>query len=145
MEWVESQILPGYFINRSGEVKGITGCICKTSIDGGGYAILCRMRHAFKIHKLVADAFIPNPNNLPELDHIDRNRLNNSVENLRWVTRSENQLNKKVYANNTSGVKGVSLHPSGLWLAQPQINGKRYRKYFKTKEEAIAWRNEFFT
>lgn len=44
----------------------------------------------FRLHRLVAKAFIPNPNNLPEVHHIDHNKLNNSVDNLKWVTSKEN-------------------------------------------------------
>jgi hypothetical protein len=42
------------------------------------------------IHRLVAEAFIPNPYNLSDVDHIDRNKHNNSIDNLRWVSREEN-------------------------------------------------------
>jgi hypothetical protein len=45
-------------------------------------------------HRLIALAFIPNPNNKKEVDHIDRNKLNNCVSNLRWSTHTENQVNK---------------------------------------------------
>lgn len=41
-------------------------------------------------HRLVAETFIPNPQNLPEIDHIDRNKCNNHVSNLRWITRNDN-------------------------------------------------------
>ena len=46
-----------------------------------------------KTHRLVAKAFIPNPDNKPFIDHINRNRQDNRVENLRWVTKSENMNN----------------------------------------------------
>ena len=45
------------------------------------------------IHRIVADAFIPNPENKPCVDHIDTNRTNNNVDNLRWVTYKENANN----------------------------------------------------
>lgn len=43
-----------------------------------------------KMHRLVAEAFIPNPDNLPEVDHIDMDKDNNCVDNLRWCTHSQN-------------------------------------------------------
>lgn len=42
------------------------------------------------IHRIIAELFIPNPSNLPEVNHIDRNRLNNNVNNLEWVDRIDN-------------------------------------------------------
>lgn len=44
------------------------------------------------VHRLVASAFIPNPNNHPHVNHLDNNGLNNSVENIEWVTHSENMI-----------------------------------------------------
>ena len=49
-------------------------------------------------HRLIAQQFIPNPDNLSEVDHIDRNKLNNSLSNLRWVSRSDNLRNRTIKA-----------------------------------------------
>ena len=66
----------------------------KTFIRPNGYrgVLLCskgtEKKHS--IHRLVAQAFIPNPEGLPEVHHKDNNKLNNSIENLEWVTREDN-------------------------------------------------------
>lgn len=75
-----------------------------------------------------------------QVDHINRNPLDNRRENLRVVSASENQFNKRLlFRNNTSGYKGVSLHKkSGRYSAFIQENGKRrWLGYsFKTAEDA---------
>jgi len=68
----------------------------------GGYlgVILCKegVTKMFSSHRLVAEYFIPNPNNLPFVNHKDGNKLNNHYTNLEWCTRSENM--KHAYDNN---------------------------------------------
>lgn len=60
------------------------------------------------------------------IDHIDRNRSNNRLENLRLATRSENSCNTVVKVNSVSGIKGVNWHKaSQSWLVRLQINGVR--------------------
>lgn len=82
--------------------------------------------------------------NVPEgerVDHINGDPTDNRKCNLRVVTSSENSQNSKRPHNNKSGTKGVSQDPiSGLWASKIEINGRRYRKKFKSLEDAIAHR-----
>jgi len=93
-----------------------------------------------KIHQLVAKAFIPNPDNLPDIDHIDRNTANNCVDNLRWTTRSENMINMSVRSDNTSGHRGIFFcNTKQRWCIAYEFEKKKYHGgYYLTKEEAIA-------
>lgn len=73
-----------------------------------------------------------------EIDHINGNRADNRLDNLRSVTRAQNKMNCATYKSNSSGIKGVSFfRPTGKWKAQIQRDGKKIGLgYFVTKEEA---------
>ena len=74
--------------------------ILKHSISRGYRAVvLCKnnKKTLISVHRLVALTFLPNYYNLPQVDHKDRNRQNNSIYNLRWVTLSEQNINKSNY------------------------------------------------
>jgi hypothetical protein len=76
--------------------------ILKYSISRGYRAIvLCKNNKTtyISVHRLVALTFLPNYYNLPQVDHKDRNRQNNSIYNLRWVSLSEQQLNRSITRN----------------------------------------------
>ena len=102
------------------------------------------------VHILVAKAFIPNPENKKCVDHIDTNRANNNVNNLRWATNSENSHNSPIRNDNTSGIKGISWSKqSNKWQVRIDHNGKQYYLgCFSEKEDAINARqlkaNELF-
>ena len=131
---------PEYFINRQGDVwSGKWGKLrrLKASVNNNGYRNggFCS-RHGVqstkKVARLVAKTFIPNPDNKKMVDHINRIRTDNRVENLRWVTREENSRNQSKYRNNKSGITGVCLHDGKKgWVAHwYDNNGKLRSKYF---------------
>ena len=71
------------------------GFIPKEYIDcRDGYVQVALNRKPYKKHRLIAEQFIPNPDNLPQIDHINRIRTDYHIENLRWVNARTNQLNK---------------------------------------------------
>ena len=76
--------------------KFCKGYMMATHINNAGYVTvnLCKINRyrSFDIHRLVAIAFLDNPDGLPEVNHIDENKKNNHVENLEWVTKSENNM-----------------------------------------------------
>lgn len=86
-----------YEISSHGRIKSnITGRVLKTYVNSAGYVIatfpIGGVKKRRQVHRLVADAFIPNIAGKPFINHIDANRTNNCVENLEWCTGSENAL-----------------------------------------------------
>ena len=75
---------------------GVYGQPIKLRPDSSGYAVFSAgrkgKRRSVCVHRLVAELFIPNPNNLPEVDHKDANRMNPRKENLEWVTHKRSKL-----------------------------------------------------
>ena len=77
-------------IEKSGKEKRKSPKIMKQSFTSTGYLMVNLMHRYYKVHRLVAMAFIPNQENKPEINHIDGNPLNNKVENLEWCSHTEN-------------------------------------------------------
>ena len=104
-----------YLISSKGRIKSVARYIyyrkgsnvatwresklLKPKISKHGYLHIIlrigKLQKDFSIHRLVAIAFIDNPDNLPTIDHIDGNKLNNNVNNLEWVSYKEN--NQRAY------------------------------------------------
>jgi hypothetical protein len=117
--WKDISNYPCYQISNLGRVKSlprqikygknhsilreIPETILKTRIDKGGYELVAlgsksNYKNDFKnflIHRLVATAFIHNPNNLPQVNHKDGYKLNNVINNLEWIGTKDNQYHKR--------------------------------------------------
>ena len=126
----------------------LPGKFLKSHNNGRGYfhVTLCRdsVAKKMKVHRLVAMAYIENPDNKPDVDHINQVRTDNRVENLRWATHQENMENKGMYNNNKSGHKSICYEKrDDIWKFQKNINGERHQKYFETKIDALCYKYIF--
>ena len=153
-EFVKIPEYENYSINILGVVRNDeTGYIKKVEIING-YCIVRLQKNSksvhLSIHRLLAIVFIPNSDNKAFVDHIDRNKLNNSIENLRWATPTENLRNRKKAENTSSIYKGVSkintasVAAVNKWKAYLRVNKKLVIiGHFKTEEIAAEAYNDF--
>ena len=111
MIWKKIKQNKNYSINELGEIRNdITGKLKKTFIGKkNGYKTVDLWENnkatKYTIHRLLAENFIPNPENKPTVDHKDGNRLNNSLDNLRWATYSEQNSRFKTVGIRSQKVK----------------------------------------
>lgn len=143
-----------YEINMLGEIKNkrFNKIIKGTIIPDGYHTVVLkkdvpnqtakRLRTStqFKTHRLVAKTFLPNPNNLPVVDHIDRNKLNNSVLNLRWASYSENVKNSTPPKEKSNFIFYQKIDDNGNILETISVRDLKKRGYNPTTV-SIAYNN----
>lgn len=120
-----------YLINRKAEIYSLaTNRILKNSLACHGYLRVNLhnkdVKKQYRVHRLVALTFVPNPHNYNEVDHIDRDKTNNNAKNLRWCNRSENLQNRVITGTirrikTTNGQKRVYYY----WEAHFKSKTKR--------------------
>lgn len=136
-----------YKINKNGEVKSlkrekwqgngwqtIPEKILKPIKNNKGYLVinLCKdgKQKSFKIHRLVAETFIKNKKNLPQVNHINGVKTNNNVKNLEWVTPSDNMKHSINVLNNKKPSISKKLSLSGKTV-KVELDGVSYEAIIK--------------
>ena len=149
----EYRTIPGFFnyeVSNLGNIWNTKNgyCLSKDSKDKDGYVkislYISGCAYCKRLHILVAMTFLDNPKNRPCVDHINGDKADNRLVNLRFATTKENAQNSKISSRNTSGIKGVSFNKvNGKWKATIQVDGIRvHLGHFETIEEAQQARVE---
>lgn len=135
---------PNYLVSNIGNVKSVRGNILKPCITKNRRRVLLykdNIPFSRTVYRLVAIAFLPNPDNLPQVDHINRNPIDDRVDNLRWVTQSQNLMNTDVFKNNKLGIKHISKRGSRYRVIIMKGKNDFDSGSFLTLEEAIVYRD----
>ena len=127
-EWRDIKDMDDYQVSNKGRVKNKHNDFLMNPRNENGYIMCSIQQNKYSVHRLVAGAFIPNPENKPSVDHIDRNPTNNNVENLRWATTKE-QAENKIHSNGNHCKKIIMI----------DIKTKEIVKQFNNIHEAIDY------
>lgn len=141
-EWRDIKGYPGYQISNYGRVRSFTNNrhgftdrphILKTDINSNGYErVFLGSNNRFFVHVLVAEAFIPNPNDYPIVMHMDDDRLNNHVDNLEWGTQSINirdAIQRGRFVSNIAIAKEAALQKQRRRIIARALDGVKIREY----------------
>jgi len=143
--WLPITEYPNYEVSNFGNVRNIVTNKPMKLQDKCGYYNIClvnntnttKNRKIFKVHRLVALAFIPNPENKSDVNHKDKNKLNNHIDNLEWMTRKENNIhrcigitittNKNKHVNRLDPILGTiletynSIEDAATWALKNEL------------------------
>ena len=127
-----------YQVSNLGRVRNKIKILSPQISNCGYLRIMLKNKH-YSIHRLVAEAFIPNLENKPQVNHIDGNKTNNYVTNLEWVTASENQKHnyKKLHHKPSMLGKTGSNHIASKHILQFDKNNNYIKKWDSIIEASI--------
>lgn len=145
LRWKENVVAGNKLNRKAGDIAG--------SISNTGYYRITINREQFLAHRIVYFLHFPEYDQSLEIDHMNQNKLDNSISNLRCVERNINSRNYPIRSDNKSGIVGISKRKlSGLeyWVSFFNENGKQYTKWFSilkhgdslAKEMALNFRKQ---
>lgn len=136
----------GLFIWKKPVARRIKPGMVAGALNKNGYLFIKVGKYIYRAHRLAWFYFYGEwpPTDSYQIDHIDGNRLNNSIHNLRLVTNTKNAKNHGLYKHNTSGVSGICFCTlNGKWKASIVLNQKRvHLGYYNKFEDAVAARKQ---
>ena len=147
LEWIQLNLHPNYDISTTAphQIRNHTTLtVLQQTLSNMGYYQITIERKTYTIHRLIAEQFIHNddPEHNTDVDHIDRNRLNNTIENLRWVSHGENQANRAPYGKKESEwVKVDDINPEDMFqLGRLWDNIPFSRYYYNASMDKLLMR-----
>ena len=129
-----------YKVNTKGEVLSVkSGKLLKAGRNLQGYMNVALAKNGksktYKVHRLVAIAFIPNPNSYPYVNHKDEDKTNNCVENLEWCTHRYNLIYGTAIERRSEAIKASPIKQRKA-VVQLSLLGEFIKEYSSTKEAA---------
>lgn len=148
-------------VNKDGSVnKNKPPMIMKTVRDSKGYLKITfnlpaiGLKKTYKVHRIVAEAFIPNPNNLPQINHIDGIKDNNNIENLEWISNLDNRRHNDTIGITPENMRSIpvvmvdsktgldikifhSIHEAGTYLFEEKGLGKNVKNVRENIRRAL--------
>ena len=133
-----------YEVSNLGEVRNVESQrFLRGTHDKDGYIHICihvrgmNYKKYFRIHRLVALAFIPQVEHMDQVDHIDRNRTNNCVDNLRWCNNQINNCNRKDQSRFGAHLTDMTLGKHEYWRVNFNGKGVKIMKNFNKKNTTL--------
>lgn len=127
--------LPREYVTSHNRHRKVKGKILKTYVGKNGYVYFNTVRHQLlSVHRLVAEAFIFNPDNLPCVNHKDEDKTNNQVDNLEWCTYQYNLTYNGVHERSVESLRRFYREHPGIYKGRPGTNtGKKFSNEHKRK------------
>ena len=140
-EWKDISDYENYEVSNLGNIRNKKTRRVLKSYNKGGYAVVGLSKtkgKIFPVHRLVCQAFIPNPENKPQVNHIDKNGLNNNVTNLEWNSVLENNIHR------SNGVIQTTNQQIPIYRVDENTNEKLEQSlsYMRNSKETLEKENK---